>query len=261
MSYFKILLLALIFLLPAAPADARISILPRKVVLEPRERSAEVTILNLYNEPSLYRVSFIHYRQRTDGTYEKLEGPINPAFDPDNIARVSPRQFQLPPNGRQKIRISLRKPADLPEGEYRFHLLAQRFPIDNGESPAPNGRVSINTQMNLGVAIPIVVRHGEVSAKAQIASAQYVSPAQAASKTDSLLITVGREGNASTVGNLNVYLGEERIGYIDNFNIFTEINQRTIEVPLTLDPRNKGPLRIVYQNDDDQIFDESTYTP
>lgn len=261
MSYIKILLLALVFLLPAASADARITILPRKVVLEPRDRSGEITILNLFNEPSLYRISFIHYRQRPDGTYETLEAPLNPVFDPENIVRISPRQFQLPSEGRQKIRMSLRKPADLPDGEYRFHLLAQRYPVEDANGTAADRGVAINMQMNMGVSIPVVVRHGDLSARADIASAQYLLPSQSEHKTDALQVTVSRQGNASTVGNLSIYSGEERLGYIDNFNIFTEINERTIEVPLTRDPRGQGPLRIVYQDDDDRIFDETTFTP
>ncbi len=255
----RTLILFLIMLAaPFSSAYARVDILPRIIVMEPRDRSGEITILNLFDDPSLYRIEYLNYRQNSDGTYTTLEQPLSEFFDPEKIVRLSPRQFTLQPQGRQKIRLSLRKPEALPEGEYRFHILAQRRELKDIERTAETkeDRISIQMKMNIGVAIPVVVRHGDTQVEAKITDAQYVAPNQANKQRPGLAISVMREGNASSIGSLSVFSGEERIGFISNFNIFTEINQRNVEVPLKIDPQGKSGLRVVYQTESGQVFDE-----
>ena len=258
----KILILAFLLVLPANVAMARIDILPRIVVLNDRERSAEITVLNLFNQPSLYRLSMIHYRQNPDGTYETLETPLSPDFDPETIVRLSPKQFQLTGGGRQKIRMSVRRPADLPEGEYRFHLLAKRFEsADANNSDLNTEGAKINMKMNVAVAIPVIIRNGAINVQAAITDARYISPSESIDNRNEMSVTVNRQGTSSSIGELSIYQGDERIGYVSNFNVFPEITSRTIAVPLARDPRGQGQVRIVYTDLDDKVYDEQIIQP
>ena len=259
MVFKNLFLCALVFVLSAAHVQARVDIIPQRLLMESRDRSAEITILNLYDEPSLYRISLLNYQQNIDGTYTTLDHPLSEVFDPEEVVRVSPKQFTVAAGGgRQKVRISLRKPSDLPEGEYRFHVLATRYKSQQGKGDSDDG-VQINLVMNVGVAIPVVVRHGELSVDAKISEANL----NVETGAPRLFVTVDRQGAASALGKLEVFWtpqgGEpEKVGRIKNMNVFTEIDSRTIAVPLNSLSSGPGSLRVVYVDDDGNVIDEKT---
>jgi hypothetical protein len=232
---------------------ARIDILPRKVVMESRDRSAEITVMNLFEQPSLMRVSIIHYRQNEDGSYTKLDEPLSDVFDPETIARFSPRQFILSPGGRQKIRLSLRKPADLPQGEYRFHVLVTRYDVEDDGSTKSNEGASIQLKMNMGVAIP------DVSAKME--NIRIIPASESSSGKPQLGLTIFRDGSAGSIGELQAFwtpkgAKSRKIGEITNMNVFSEIKRRDVVLPLEELPLGAGQLRLIYTNDDGAVYDE-----
>ncbi|HPF78425.1 MAG TPA: hypothetical protein PLF01_03935 [Alphaproteobacteria bacterium] len=255
--------LFLIGLFVSIPVQARIDIIPQKIIIENRERNGEITILNLFDVKGTFRVELVNFSQNQDGIYQKLQAPLNAAFDPEEIVRVSPRQFTLDPYGRQKIRLSLRKPADLPEGEYRFHVKATRLAQDDERKP--ENKQSVGVIANIGVTIPVVVRHGNVSATAKIDNVSLVQSTQTKTGKPELHLDITRSGNASTMGVLEV-LAEDadgkdrRIGRITNMNIFTDIDKRTVEVPLYETPGADTRLIVRYYDDKKkgQIYDEAS---
>lgn len=251
----------------SSAAYARIDILPRKIVMEQRDRSAELTILNLYDEPSLYRLSVLHYRQNSDGTYTILEMPLSDAFDPATGVRISPKQFTVAASGRQKIRVSLRKPKNLPEGEYRFHLLASRYPLEKAADDRDGSKgSSVAVKVNLAVAIPVVIRHGRLDVAAEIGETIVIPAENTDNGRPKMYVTVNRSGSSSSIGDLKILSSnaagvEKQIGYISNMNIFAELGTRTVKVPLAEDPTGRNVVRIVYSDDDGNIFDEKTIRP
>ena len=110
----------------AAPGDLLIS--PVRVVLEGRQRSAELTLVNRGEETMTYRVEFENRRMLEDGRFESaLEAREGELFA-DSMIRYAPRRITLEPGSPQTIRVLLRKPSDLAEGEYRSHLLFRAVP-------------------------------------------------------------------------------------------------------------------------------------
>lgn len=257
-----LLIFASIFI--SIPVQARIDIVPQKIVIENRERNGELTILNLFGVKGTFRVELVNFQQDENGVYKELSAPLNSNFDPKKIVRFSPRQFTLDAYGRQKVRISLRKPADLPEGEYRFHIKAIRMAQeDERKQKNPN---SISVLTNVGVTIPVIIRHGNTSAKAHLHDLSIIDASQTKTKKPELHLTIDREGNASTIGMLEILLKtpngkERRIGRITNMNIFTDITTRKVEVPLYENPTGQGRLIARYYDGDGgnnkgKIFDE-----
>lgn len=253
--------LTLLFLIIlCAPAQARIDIVPQKIIIDSRERNGEFTILNLFDVKGTFRVELVNFQQGKNGVYEELSSPLNANFDPQKIIRFSPRQFTLDPYGRQKIRLSLRKPADLPNGEYRVHIKATRLAQEDERRQTDPNAVSVLT--NIGVTIPVIIRHGNVDSDAKIDNLKLVNAAQ--TEKPELHLDITRNGNASTVGKLEVFLkdsngNERRIGRITNMNVFTEIQTRNVQVPLYEDPAGKGQIIVRYYNDQDdgKVFDEA----
>ncbi len=259
--FFSLIILALCFIVPSI-SQARIDITPQKIVIEPRGRSGEFTILNLHDIKGTFRIELIHFEQDENGVYKELAEPLSPDFDPQKIVRFSPRQFSLEPGGRQKVRMSLRKPADLPEGEYRFHAKAIRL-VQDDERKNTDGTVSVVA--NIGVAIPVVIRHGQVISKAKISSPQFVPASQKENKQPELQLDILREGNASAIGRLEVFWqaqGEKnkKIGLVSNANVFTEINTRHFKIPLGEMPTGNGNILIRYSDEVNKgkIIDEVT---
>lgn len=254
------LALFVLALTPLLAYAARVDVLPRKILLDDRQRSADITLLNLGDKPGIVRISMISYAQDEKGEYKELAAPLNPAFDPEKLVRISPKQFALPPGGRQKVRLSIQKPADLPDGEYRFHIKALSF--DEGDfsvrrTPVRGSGTSIKT--NVAVAIPVVVRKGALSTGAKLGNIRYLSAEQSGTKQPALQLDITRTGAAGTMGTLHAYSesgGPREIGILNNVNVFSEIKTRTVVIPLREVP--PGNIRLQYVNDFDDkgVLDE-----
>ncbi len=194
----------------AAPGDLLVS--PVRVVFEGRTRVAEVTLVNKGQTKSNYRVSFENRRMQRDGQFEKIEAPGEGDMFAEGLVRYAPRRVTLEPNAPQTLRLMLRKPADLVDGEYRSHLLFAAVPDDAKEnsiedSSADGTTLSIRLTPIYGVTIPIIVRHGEVTASAEIANLDFSKNNDGTSKIDMVL---KRTGNMSLYGDLHIYIdGEE----------------------------------------------------
>ena len=259
-----ILLLSLgLFFMEVNQAFARIDITPTRLIIDSRERSAEITILNLLDEPGTVRISTMNYRQNTDGVYEIIDGPLDPAFDPETMVRISPRQFTLPPGGRQKVRISLRRSADLPDGAYRFHIKATRFanPPENNSETTDGPKVNIGT--NIGVVVPVVVNQGDVHTDIKISDVSLVPANQAKSGKPELHLRLNRGGNGAVIGALFAVWepanGDQsrQIGRLNNVNVFEEVPYRNATIPLAEIPSDPGRMRLIYMDDmNNKIMDE-----
>jgi P pilus assembly chaperone PapD len=262
----KTFVLILPLMVMAHQANARVDILPHMVVIEGRERSSEVTIINLSNKVNSYDLGILNYRQDENGVYTTLDTPLSPLFDPKDIVRMSPKEFTLIGLAKQKVRISLRKPADLPDGEYRFHILARGSEVNPTDDTDNGAQVSV--KINVGVAIPVIVRHGNVSATGKLTDFKLVGSSKSESGKPEFEFLATREGNASTLGRVEAFWSPsgneneyESIGFVTNFNLFTEINQRKGSIALSQLPAS-GKLKIVYSDTDSkEIYDEIIINP
>jgi len=243
-------------------AYARVDIVPHLVIIENRERAGEIIVLNLAEEIGDFHLSVINYKQNENGVYEILDEPLSPLFDPKDVLRMSPKNFQLASLGRQKVRISIRKPADLPDGEYRFHIVAMSPDRKHAKESGENASVAMS--INLGVAIPVIVRQGDLSVKGSVKDFELVDASQTESRKPELKFTALREGEASTLGRIDVAWAPdgktfEDIGFITNFKLFTEIDKRHGSIPLEKLPRG-GTVRVLYTDvRTKEVYDEVVF--
>jgi P pilus assembly chaperone PapD len=250
---FLISLLGLLLMNSIATATERVDIVPQRVILQPRERAGEFTLLNRGNTTGTFRIEVLSFKQDQYGVYEELKQPLNPAFDPEKILRLSPRQFTLEPEARQKIRFSIRKPENLPEGEYRFHIRATRMSEYGPPAPVNDKASSVGMAMNIGVAIPVIIRHGQVQAGATLSDLAYNPSGQ--DGKPALTFTLNRTGNASILGTATAIWqptgGQpQQIGSMGNLNVFTENAYRKVSMPLDTVPSGSGTIQLTYTNDE-----------
>src|SRR5712692_2236612 len=193
---------------PVLPAVGDLLVAPTRVVFEGRARSAELTLLNIGKVAATYRISFTHFRMLENGDLKEIEPPETESDFADDLIRYSPRQVTLEPNVSQTIRLQVRKPEKLADGEYRSHLLFRAVPQE-GAIPAnvvePEEKKTTGYSIRLtpiyGVSIPVIVRQGQTSAKISLTDLS-VRPPEKAGDPSMLELKMRREGNQSVYGNL-----------------------------------------------------------
>lgn len=198
---------ACFILLATPPALADLMLFPTRVVFEKNQRAAQLELINNGQESTTYRVHLVNRRMNETSEFTAAEPPLPGEQFADALLRYSPRQVVLAPGRGQTIRILLRKPADLPVGEYRSHLQFDLVPEATGASsidaqatkPGP-GEVGVQLRALVGVSIPVIVRHGETSATVTLAGLELPRPA--AGQPAVLAVVLERAGNRSVYGDL-----------------------------------------------------------
>jgi hypothetical protein len=195
-------------------AMADLMLYPTRIEMEKNQRAAQVELINRGLAPESYRISIVNRRMTETG--EIVSADSADSAEPNELfatemLRYSPRQVTLKPGESQTVRISLRKPADLSNGEYRSHLQFDRLPdvegssdIEQAMSPSTS-QIAIRLTALIGASIPVIVRHGETSAKVWLDSLVLEPGVKVVGQVDGpplLAFHLNRSGNRSVYGNL-----------------------------------------------------------
>ncbi|MEM8696315.1 MAG: molecular chaperone [Pseudomonadota bacterium] len=236
-----------------APVHANdLLVAPTRVVLN-GSRGTEVILNNIGEEEATYRISLELRRMTPDGGLEEVETANETEEAALGMIRYAPRRVVLPPNQPQSIRIGVRAPQDTPDGEYRVHMLFRAIP-----RPRPAAEQSETTgegfQIRLipiyGVTIPIIVRHGNLTATAAIANPRIVEE----NGIRAIAFDLSRQGDRSVYGEvivtrpgLDVPLAQAR-----GVAVYAEIGTRSVTIPVSEDFAGNlaGPIRIQYREPD-----------
>lgn len=196
--------LALALLAQAAMAD--LMLFPTRIVFD-KQRSAQVELMNPGKTAETYRLHLVNRRMGPNGEFIAVETPGPGELFADDMVRFSPHQVTIPPGGTQIVRIILRKPAELANGEYRSHLQFDRVPDASGGSSVEdiahpeNSNVGVVIQALIGASIPVIVRQGETHAQVALGGVE-IQPPSAANPQGAIALQMNREGNASVYGDL-----------------------------------------------------------
>lgn len=190
----------------AQSAKPDLMLYPARVVIQPNQRAAQVDFVNTTQAPVTYRIHLVNRRMDEWGSFSSAETPLPGERFANAMLRYSPRQVTLAPGATQTVRLLVRKPAELEEGEYRSHLLferledvAQAAPDEPRPAP-PQKDLSIQLKARVHVTIPVIVRHGAGSAQVRIDSLR-VQPASG-DQPPALDFVLHRSGTVSTYGDL-----------------------------------------------------------
>jgi hypothetical protein len=159
-------------IMPVAAQDFLLA--PYRIVMENNTRSSEIALVNRGSKRGTYRIEFVDMVM--NDKHELVEGSSTDKGEKfaKSMLRASVRQIELDPGETQMIRIAVRKPADLPVGEYRSHMMVRSLPdvappkID----PTAPDRVSFTMIPAYGMTIPVLVRQGRPTATAIAATAK-----------------------------------------------------------------------------------------
>lgn len=256
------LLLRFVVLLAAVRVHAagELMVHPTRVVFEGNSRTAQIDLINSGTEPMTYRISVINRRMNETGDFAPAETPSAEERFANEMIRFSPRQVVLQPGVAQAVRVQLRKPADVADGEYRTHLLFQALPPASTASASAgeeeNEALDIRLTAIYSVSIPVIVRHGATAATVSLDNLELK---RSQSAPPALGLTIGRSGSRSVYGDLTVYLkgasGPERIiGRANGLAVYTPNAIRRVLLPLPALAHGipPGELRVTFQERPEQ---------
>jgi hypothetical protein len=134
-------------------------------------------IINGGAKPEAYRLGWRHYRMDEDGNItevheEDFGDDIKPVVD---MVRFAPRRIAIPPGATQQVRLMLRRPSKLPDGEYRSHFWVKPESIPTPfESAQVSKGASVEMKVMVGMTVPVIVRQGNLTADVRISDAKLV---------------------------------------------------------------------------------------
>lgn len=251
-------LLAL-FLFPlVSNAAASLMVTPSRVVFDERTRTAQITLMNQGDETGEFRISFIRQQMTESGRFVPVETNEEGMYS-DTMIRYSPRQITLPPGQSQVVRLMLRKPRNLADGEYRSHMLFQTLPkpstsrLENQTDSAGNG-ISVEIIPLVGISIPVIVRHGKLESQVAFKNAHYI-PATEENPVPRIALEMHRSGNQSVYGDIRaVFIPNSggtpiTVGMANGVAVYTPNSMRTFTQNMSIPEGvvlQGGKLRILY---------------
>lgn len=238
-------------------AAGNLMVTPTRVVFEPGDRSAQITLVNQGNKSNFFRISFLRQNMTENGEFVPVEEGASGMFA-DPLIRYSPRQVSLQPGQSQVIRLALRKPGDLASGEYRSHMLFQALPeptstsVEEITQQEPNG-ITIELVPIVGISIPVIVRHGELSSKVALANPAIVQ----GTKTKNyrrIAVDINRQGDGSAYGDLRATYTPEGgtpivIAQANSVAVYANMQTRRFEAALRLPADftlDRGSIEVVF---------------
>ena len=247
-SFLRGCVLGLLAALLAPLAFADLMLYPTRVEMERNQRAAQVQLVNRGLAPETYRISVVNRRMTETGQIVAADSAEPDERFATNMLRYSPRQVTLKAGESQTVRISLRKPAGLANGEYRSHLQFDRQPDVEGSSDIAQavnpeqGQIAIRLTALIGASIPVIVRHGDTSANVTLDTLSMEPGAKVEGQADGpplLVFHMNRSGNRSVYGNLLATYtppGGEPIdvGRINGVAVYVPNALRTAKLPLGL---------------------------
>lgn len=241
----------------SASSYAALLISPLQVVIEGRERSANIVLVNTSSHEVTYRMMWEQLIQVQDkGGYIIDEDTESTHLQ--DIAIYTPRQITLKPREKQTIRVAIRRPADLAVGEYKSHLKFRI--IDDGKSQVEFGSASpgqnevrIGARVLASYSVPVIYRVGEQDVSVNILDPSFsINPRSGKMMIE---LPVERSGTHGILGVIQVYHkpnggSEELISTLGNSSLYPEITRRKFTLVTNLNGLAPGQMRIVFKKDE-----------
>ena len=250
----RAVLLGTLLLAPLARAD--LMLYPTRVVFEKNQRAAQIELINNGAEPATYRLSLVNRRMSESGEFLPVSTAAPGELFAEPMVRFSPRQVTLQPGTSQTVRVMLRKPAELADGEYRSHLQFDKLADTQGstsvETQADAGAgIGVVLTALVGASVPVIVRHGATSASVALSQLELLGTPTA----PVLAMQFARSGNASVYGDLSVTFtpqggAAQQVGKMAGIAVYAPNPSRQAKLPLQPPPAlalARGTLSVTYR--------------
>jgi len=234
---------------------------PIRLIFTEHQRAIAARVINQGDEPVTYSIALVTMRKGPDGRLYEPEQETEEELQTKKIIRYSPRRATIEAKQSQTVKLMVRKPKDLPPGEYRTYLQLRPHPrasrkLKNELQDKDN--FGVNVEVVVNSTFPIIIQHklpmGKVTPEAlqlgKITNEQ--NPLQ-------VILTLSREGEASAFGNIFLdYLPEEgqtadsiEVGEVKGFAFYAPAKKKelpiTLKTDISLETLKRGKLRATFQ--------------
>lgn len=265
LSLFFFLAIGISLLVSAMPSWAQgsnsiVKIAPSRLVFDGRARTQVVTLINSSDQESTYRIAVVNVRMSDRGATTIAEEPTEAEEYSNKLIRYSPRQVRIPAHGSQTVRVMIRRPKDMPDGEYRSHMQFSVVPPDLtgrmiDDTAVEEGMLRIRITPLYGVTIPVIVREGNLDYSMSMSDPAVIRGSDD-NDTRYLRVTLHRVGERSSYGDIIIaHIApdgtETIIGQINHLAVYVPNPDRIVTVPLRLPEGldlSSGRLNISYHN-------------
>lgn len=261
---------------PPAPAElpagavggmGDINLYPKRVVIDGRTRIVSVGLYNKSLATGDYEIAVTDMVMMPDGrllnmdkvTDTEQKSKVKTA---SQMLRWSPRRVALQANEAQTVRIMARRPADLPDGEYRSHFVVISVPsegeaglsIEQAVDDQPNDGIGVRIVPRFGLSIPVIVRVGETTLTTGVRDIELVTLRDG---SRGLKMVITRDGTRSSFGNVLVTAPgqNEPVALAQGVGVYPEVDSREIVLPIDpeIDVRalTSGMVWTITYTDDD----------
>jgi len=217
----------------ARPAWAQLSVSPTIIRFSGTELTQAVTVENTGPTEQTSRITLVNFQMLPGGRIVLGDGPAENGRFAGSLVRFSPRQLTLRPGESQIVRFQMHAPGHLPDGEYQAYILVQEIPeIDALDAPTSSGNdgLAVDLRAVFGVAIPLIIEKGDLSATASIPSAR-IEPLP--DGRPAVALRIERSGDRSVRGDVSILADGTEIATVANVAIYVPTAYRDLVVPIT----------------------------
>ncbi len=206
-----------------------VSVAPTVLVFDGEAGTKALTVKNTGAKEQVYRVSLHNFRMSPDGRMVSAENPGKDEHFAAGMVRYSPRELVLAPGGSEVVRFQV---ATLRPGEYRTHVLVQQVPDVDALQASPfqhDDSVSMDLQAVFGVAIPLILRQGDLPTAVTFGEARLTALPDGA---PAVAVRLERSGARSVSGALSLLRNGKEVGMWDGISIYAPTPYRDLLLPV-----------------------------
>lgn len=263
---YKVLVSALFFTGLVVQAQiGQVTVAPKRLIFEDGTRRAEVALINESDQQTRFRIQVVE--KTMNELTQLVDMETIPADSAAKMIRYSPRSVVLEPRGKQVIRLFVRIPNGLADGEYRSHLQFVAEP-DLDAMPEPKSKdnesgFSSRLIPLYALSIPVIVRVGETGGTVTLENAKW-APLQGNPTTPAVvMLDAARQGNQSVYGDVRIQFkngqsGEETVLFQrKGIALYTSLDRYKLAFPLNPPPGfegGAGQLHVHYADRDGKVW-------
>jgi len=230
----RLLIFIMTLILPQI-SYANLSLSEYRLYFDGRNKNNSLLIRNTSDKNLDFKVSLTHKDMTEEGTLIEVSPQQAEGRSAQKMLRFSPKRGQIAPKGMQAIRMTVRKRAELPSGEYRAVL---KITATESQDPNSNG---LSIRPRIVYSVPVIVRHGQLEAVSQLVNPKLITR----NGQSTLAFWQTLEGNRSLYGNFELVDSDDKIiGEIRNVAVYKPLSRR--QVYISLQRRVEGPLTLKY---------------
>ena len=243
------------------PGDLLVT--PTRAVFESGKRFETLTLVNRGSDSATYRISVVQYRMTAEGSLERIDSADPGQRVATDLIRFFPREVVIAPGESQNVRVQIKMPEGLADGEYRSHLYFRAVPREQAAAAdTMTKEFSVKLSAVYGVTVPVIVRQGTLNATVTVGDLS-LTPGDS-QKPPVVAMKFHREGTQSVCGTVRVtHVAADGtttpLGSVGGVAVYTPNTDRIFRMPVTVPAGvdlHGGRLQVTF----DAVSESSTQT-